>query len=214
MPVLTEPRIGGPPPIEPQLPGGGGGDDQDHRRPQSTGGPGMLGIVTLICASAMTFAAMVGAMIFRRSLNNDWHSLPVPRILWWNTLALIISSITIDAARRFLRHDRRRLFNWYWSAGCGLGTLFLIGQALAWRELYQRGFFLADGVSNAFFYVITWAHAAHVVGALIAVYYVEFRALRFELGLSRRNLVTISAVFWHFLDAMWLCIMGLFVWWA
>ena len=83
----------------------------------------MLGMVTVICASGMTFAAMVAAMMFRRSLNDDWHTLPVPRILWWNTIALVLSSIAIDVGRRFLRDNRRTLFNWYWGTGCLLGTL-------------------------------------------------------------------------------------------
>ena len=174
----------------------------------------MLGMVATICASGMTFAAMVAAMMFRRSLNDDWHRLPVPHILWWNTIALVLSSVAIDIGRRLLRDNKRTLFNWYWGAGCLLGSLFLIGQVLAWRELYARGYFIADGVANAFFFVITWAHAAHVIGALLAVYYVQYRALRYELGASRRNIVSVSALFWHFLDAMWLCIMGLFVWWA
>jgi cytochrome c oxidase subunit 3 len=214
MPVLTEPTIGGPPPVGPELPYGGGGDDSDRQRPGSKSTPGMIGIITVICASVMTFGAMAGAMILRRGLNNDWRQIPVPHILWWNTVALVLSSVAIDAARRFLRHDRRQLFTWYWSAGALLGTLFLVGQAMAWLELYQRGYFLSSGVANAFFYVITWAHAAHVVGALLAVYYVEYRALRYELPLSRRSVVTVSALFWHFLDVMWLVIMGLFVWWA
>jgi len=53
-----------------------------------------------------------------------------------------------------------------------------------------------------------------VVGALFAVAYVEVRALRFELGPSRRTWVDVSALFWHFLDVLWLGIMGLFVYWA
>jgi cytochrome c oxidase subunit 3 len=192
----------------------GGGENSDQPHAGGTRNTALLGMVALIVASSMTFAAMVAAMMFRRSLNNDWHRLPVPHILWWNTIALVVSSIAIDAARRFLRGNKRTLFNWYWSAGSLLGTLFLIGQVLAWRELYARGYFLADGVANAFFYVITFAHAAHVIGALGAVYYVEYRALRYQLGTSGRNVVSVSALFWHFLDAMWLGIMGLFVWWA
>lgn len=174
----------------------------------------MIGMIVLMCASTMTFAALIAAMILRRSLNNDWHSMPVPRMLWWNTAGLLVSSVAFDLARRLLAKNRRVLFNWYWSAGSLLGTLFLIGQVLAWRELYTRGYFLAGGLATAFFYVITWTHALHVVGAIAAVYFVEFRALRFELGPSRRTMVAVSVLFWHFLDVMWLCIMALFAWWA
>jgi cytochrome c oxidase subunit 3 len=70
------------------------------------------------------------------------------------------------------------------------------------------------GVRLLTFSVLTWAHAAHVVGALAAVYYVEFLGLRYELGPNRRGWVNASALFWHFLDVLWLGIMGLFAFWA
>ncbi len=138
----------------------------------------------------------------------------LPHILYWNTGALILSSVAIDLGRRFLRSGKRVAFNWVWSAGTLLGSLFLAGQAVAWVQLDHRGFYLHGHPSSSFFYVLTWAHAAHVIGALGAVIYVEYRALRYELGPGRRTLVSVSAIFWHFLDVLWLGIMGLFVFWA
>jgi cytochrome c oxidase subunit III len=216
MPALTQSNIGGPPPTFPDFPTGGGGGGDDHGRPDrgNSRQASITGILVLMCASIMTFAALVSAMVVRRGLNNDWHRLPLPHILWWNTGVLILSSIALDAGRRLLRRHQRQLFNWLWSAGTLMGTCFLVGQIVAWEQLAARGFFLQGNPSSAFFYVLTWAHAAHVVGALFAVAYVEFRALRFELGPSRRTWVDVSAIFWHFLDVLWLGIMGLFVFWA
>jgi cytochrome c oxidase subunit 3 len=213
--TLTESNLGGPPPIAPDLPtGGGGGEDRDRSTPGSSRQASITGIIVLMCASCMTFAAFLSAMVVRRGLNNDWGHLGLPGILYWNTGALILSSIAIDAGRRLLRSGKRVAFNWVWSAGTLLGAAFLAGQAIAWRELAARGFYVNGHPSSAFFYVMTWAHAAHVVGALAAVMYVEYRALRFQLGPSRRTMVTVSAIFWHFLDVLWLGIMGLFVFWA
>ena len=215
MATLTQSSIGGPPPTGPDWPtGGDGGDDTPRPERGNTRNASITGILVLMCASLMTFAAMVSAMVVRRGLNNDWTELPLPRILWWNTGVLILSSFVIDIARRLLRRNRRKYFNALWTLGTVMGTWFLIGQCIAWRQLESRGFFLQGNPSSAFFYVLTWAHAAHVVGALAAVGYVEFRALRFELGPGRRTWVDVSAIFWHFLDVLWLCIMGLFVYWA
>lgn len=213
--TLTRSNIGGPPPTVPELPrGGGGGDDRDRPERGSSRNASITGIIVLMCASTMTFAALVSAMVVRRGLNNDWSTVGLPHILWWNTGGLILSSIAIDTGRRMLHKGRRVLFNWLWSAGTLLGMGFLAGQIIAWTQLEQRGFYVSSHPSTAFFYVLTWAHAAHVVGALLAVMYVEFRALRYELGPSRRTLVDVSALFWHFLDVLWLGIMGLFVFWA
>jgi len=212
--AATQSNIGGPPPILPDLPGGGGGDDHERPEPGSSRNTSITGIIVLMCASSMTFAALVSAMVVRRGLNNDWGHIGLPRILYWNTGALILSSIAIDAARRLLRRGKRAAFNKLWTVGTLLGVAFLAGQVSAWLQLEQRGFYLVGRPSSAFFYVLTWAHAAHVIGALGAVLYVEYRALRFELGPSRRTMVDVSAIFWHFLDVLWLLIMGLFLFWA
>jgi cytochrome c oxidase subunit 3 len=215
--TLTQANLGGPPPILPHLPpGGDSGEDRDRNRPipGSSRQTSITGIIVLMCASVMTFSALVSAMVVRRGLNNDWGRIGLPHILYWNTGILLLSSLAIDTGRRLLRRSKRSAFTWFWSAGTVLGAAFLGGQVIAWRQLAERGFYLSGHPSSAFFYVLTWAHAAHVVGALGAVMYVEYRALRFELGPSRRTMVDVSAIFWHFLDVLWLVIMGLFVFWA
>jgi cytochrome c oxidase subunit 3 len=213
--TLTQSNLGGAPPTLPGLPpGGGGGEDRDRPVPGGSRQTSITGIFVLMCASIMTFASLVSAMVVRRGLNNDWGHIGLPHILYWNTGALILSSIAIDMGRRALRRNKRVAFNKLWSAGTLLGIAFLAGQIIAWIQLHHRGFYLTGHPSSSFFYVMTWAHAAHVIGALGAVIYVEFRALRFELGPSRRTLVDVSAIFWHFLDVLWLGIMGLFVFWA
>lgn len=213
--TLTQSNIGGPPPTIPRLPGGGGGDDRDRPDRGGSRQASITGIIVLMCASTMTFVSFVSAMVVRRGLNTtDWHRFSLPHILWWNTGVLIASSVAIDSARRVLARNSRRTFNWLWSAGAALGLAFLAGQIVAWRQLEAAGLYVARGPATAFFYVLTWSHAAHVIGALLPVLYVEYRALRWQLGPSRRTLVVVSAIFWHFLDVLWLGIMGLFVFWA
>jgi cytochrome c oxidase subunit 3 len=214
--TLTEPTLPPPPPIDPELPYGGGGDGEGSTGPDrgSSRSASITGIIVLMFASTVTFAALVSAMVVRRGLNNDWNTLGLPHILWWNTAGLLASSVFIDLGRRALRDGHRSRFNWLWSVGAALGTAFLVGQVIAWNQLEARGFYPSGHPSTAFFYVLTWAHAAHVVGALGSVLYVEFRALRYELGPSRRTMVDVSAIFWHFLDVLWLGIMALFAFWA
>lgn len=162
----------------------------------------------------MVFLALTAALLMRRDISSDWVSMHKPRILWLNTAILLASSATLEHARRKLHAGDRSLFNRWWTAGTGLGILFLLGQAYAWRELREAGFYIASTPSIAFFYILTAAHAAHLLGGLTALVYVDVQALRFSLGPAKRTAIDCSAIFWHFLDAIWLYLMVLFYVWG
>ena len=167
----------------------------------------LTGLFVLMCASVMTFVAIVSALVVRRGLGNDFQAMPLPWILWPNTALLMLSSLALDLARRQLRRNHRTAFNWFWGAGTLLGGGFLAGQIIAWRQLGAAGVYLASNASHSFFYVLTWTHAAHAAGGLLALLYVAWKAFRFELGPSRRTAVEVSTFFWHFLDVLWIFLM-------
>jgi cytochrome c oxidase subunit 3 len=204
---------GGIPPIdeEPFPSGGDGGGDGSNNDRGASRKTSMIGLVVMMAASVMTFAALASALIIRRGLGNDWHKMPLPWILWPNTGVLLLSSIVLDTARRVLRSGKRVLFNWLWCIGTLLGAVFLAGQTMAWQELHATGRFLAGNASNGFFYILTWTHAAHAIAGLIALIYVAFMALRYRLGPRKRTVVEASTVFWHFLDVLWIFLMLMFV---
>jgi cytochrome c oxidase subunit 3 len=215
MATLTEPSVGAPPPLIPIPPrGGGSGGNNNGGNSDSSFDTARIAIYIGMVASTMTFAALVSAMFVRRGLatNNDWHRLAVPPLLWWNTIALVLSSVAVDIGRRAFRAGRRKEFRTLWLTGTALGTWFLIGQAINWRFLATHGFYLQHNPASAFFYILTWAHAAHVIGALAALYYVAVRMLVFPAIPLNRNVMEVSAIFWHFLDVMWLLLMAIFVW--
>jgi cytochrome c oxidase subunit 3 len=213
MGTLTETGSGqgGPPPTAyDDFHGGGGGDPEDRGASRRNS---LTGIVVLMCASVMTFSAFLSAVIVRRGLGTDWRHIPLPGIFWWNTAILILSSVILDLARRQLRKSNRVAFNWLWLTGTLLGVGFLVGQVIGWEELVARGFYIQGNISSSFFYILTWAHATHAIGGLAALTYVAIQAFRFRLGPAKRTAVTVSVVFWHFLDVLWLALMALFLAW-
>ena len=162
----------------------------------------------------MAFAALTVAFMARRGLSGDWAGTPRPPILWANTAVLLASSIVLDRSRRALRSGNRSGFNLWWTAATALGFLFLGGQVSAWYQLDAAGVFMASNPGSSFFYLLTGAHALHVLGGLAALVYVDVQAWRLRLGPAKRTTIDVSAVFWHFLDAVWLCVMALFVVWG
>lgn len=204
---------GGPPPIDPELPFGGG-PEGDGNVPGGQRSTSLTGIVVLMCVSIMTFGAFLSAMVIRRGLGTNWGHTPIPVLLYWNTAALLGSSLLLDLGRRTLRQGERRKFNGLWGAGTACGVLFVGGQFTAWYQLAHRGVYATSNPSAAFFYVLTWAHAAHVVGTAIPIVLVLVWAVQFRLTPKRRTTVEAAALFWHFLDVMWIGILLLYRYWA
>jgi cytochrome c oxidase subunit 3 len=199
------------PPAPPDRDGFGGGGPEGwgaSRRASFTA------LLVLLAACVMLFAAFTSAYIVRRGLSDDWSAMPLPKVLWPNTLVLLGSSALLEVARRRLKAGRRLSFNRYWTAGTLLGVVFLLGQAYAWRELRDAGIFLATNPSSSFFYLLTATQGIHLLGGIAALVWVDVRALRFELGPARRTGADIAAIFWHFLDGLWVYLLVLFSFWG
>jgi cytochrome c oxidase subunit 3 len=209
---LTHDVLKGPPP--PPVDRGWGGGDGD------TGGRGasrrasFTGLFVLLAASTMVFAAFTSAFVVRRGLSDDWASMHKPPILFVNTAVLIASSIFLDQSRRALKAHDRTKFNIWWSVATALGITFLLGQAYAWRLLKDAGVYVATNPSSSFFYVLTASHAFHLLGGVIALVYVDVQALRLQLGPAKRTAIDVTAIFWHFLDGLWVYLMVLFYVWG
>ena len=200
---------GPPPPVDRGFGGDGGSDGRGSSRRAS-----FTGLYVLLAASTMIFAAFTSAFVVRRGLSDDWVSMPKPAILFVNTAVLLASSLALEMGRRTLKSGERSRFNLWWSIGTGLGLLFLFGQALAWRELKNAGIYVASNPSSSFFYVLTASHALHLLGGVTALVYVDIQALRLSLGPAKRTAIDISAIFWHFLDGLWVYLMVLFYVWG
>jgi cytochrome c oxidase subunit 3 len=209
---LTHDVLKGPPP--PPVDRGWGGGDSDSGGRGASRRASFTGLFVLLAASTMVFAAFTSAFVVRRGLSDDWSSMPKPPILFVNTAVLLASSVFLDLSRRSLKaHDRSR-FNLWWSIATGLGIAFLVGQAYAWRQLKGAGFYVATNPSSSFFYVLTASHAFHLLGGVTALVYVDVQALRLQLGPAKRTAIDVSAIFWHFLDGLWVYLMVLFYVWG
>jgi cytochrome c oxidase subunit 3 len=137
-----------------------------------------------------------------------------PGLLWVNTAVLIVSSVVLHRARRALRARNRSQFNLWWTAATVLGGVFLVGQAIVWNQLRDAGVYVATNPSSSFFYVLTFVHALHLIGGMTALIYVDVQAWRLQLGPAKRTTIDISAIFWHYLDALWLLLMASFYIWG
>jgi cytochrome c oxidase subunit III len=140
----------------------------------------------------------------------DWRHLSLPPILYFNTLLLLASSFTLEVARRqvgcYMRGRRVGIAHparWLYIT-LFLGLLFITGQYLAWLQLRAQGLFMATNPSSSFFYVLTAAHALHVLGGLGGL----TRVIRkFNRSTLRKSTLDATSRYWHFMDVLWVYLM-------
>jgi len=172
-----------------------------------------------IAAITMSFAAYSSALIVRQGANPDWQHFTLPRILFFNTLVVVLSSATLFMARPRGRSTVDRAgavtaidtphLSALWLT-IGLGFVFLAGQLAAWRNLVGQGLTLASGPSTSFFYLLTAMHGLHLVGGLAGLLYVAYRVRRSSAARAHRA-YSAAALYWDFMALLWLYLFALLV---
>lgn len=173
-----------------------------------------IGMWVGLASVLMLFIALTSAYIVRGvpALNggqDDWVELDMPRVLWLNTVVLLLSSLSIELARRALGRNRYATFKSWISLTTVLGVAFLVGQLLAWEQLASQGVYINTHPHSSFFYLLTSLHGLHLLGGVIALLYVTVAAYRMRIGFKRRTAVNVTAIYWHFMDGLWIYLFGL-----
>jgi cytochrome c oxidase subunit 3 len=170
-----------------------------------------LGVFLAVVGSL--FALFISAYSMRMSMV-DWRALPVPRLLWFNTGVLILSSVALQWAHVAARRDDTDGAIIGLCAGGAFAVTFLVGQLLAWQQLRVAGYFLASNPANSFFYLITAVHGLHLMGGLVALGRTTAKVWR-GAGMTQVRLsVELCAIYWHFLLLVWLVLLGLLTGWT
>ena len=192
-------------------PGGSGGSDGGGRGQPSQGSlpPGAyriaiwIGIVSI----SVLFLALTAAMMVRAETSAEWVHTKIPSILYFNTLVLVLSSLTLELSRMALRKEAgQRFIGWLYFT-TALGITFIACQFLAWRELAVRGIYVTTNPGSSFFYVLTAAHGIHLLGGILALFYLVLRSRKIIATPQKRIAVHITAIYWHFMDVLWIYIL-------
>jgi cytochrome c oxidase subunit 3 len=172
-----------------------------------------IGLGVFLAVVSSLFALFISAYFMRMQVA-DWAELPAPKLLWFNTGMLILSSVALQYAQVAARRGRMEDVADGLLAGGLFAFTFLVGQLLAWYQLNAAGYFLATNPANTFFYLFTGAHGLHLLGGLVALGRTIEKVWR-GLGVNQVRLsVQLCAVYWHFLLALWLVLFSLLTPWV
>ena len=164
------------------------------------------GIMVGLCGILMVFTGFTSAYLVRRGIGGDWQSIPLPSLIWVNTLILLTSSLCLECARRSVQNIPV-LWRW-WITATALGLTFLFGQGIVWKQLWETGLFLSSNPSSSFFYLFTATHGIHLLGGIVALLGMTLKLYK---GRLHQVHVNVMAIYWHFMDGLWIFLLLLFV---
>ncbi|BFM38175.1 heme-copper oxidase subunit III [Synechocystis sp. LKSZ1] len=127
-----------------------------------------------------------------------------------NTIILVVSSGAVILAEQALERHQVVLFRRLWLLTATLGIIFLFGQAAEWQAM---PFSLDAGPAGATFYLLTGFHGLHVLTGVLLLLYIYRRSLNPRNFRRGHAGVTAVALFWHFVDGIWLVLFALLYLW-
>jgi cytochrome c oxidase subunit 3 len=184
------------------------GHDRGFPDFQSAANRYRIGMWVGLASILMLFTALSSAYIVRAASSSDWQPLTMPRILLLSTALILVSSGTLETARRKLKDATSNAYKPWLRFTVLLGVGFLASQLMAWRQLVRQGVYVASNPHSSFFYLLTAAHGVHLLGGLAALAYLSVRS---RAPQDNQAAVTKAqagadavALYWHFMDFLWI----------
>ncbi len=162
----------------------------------------------------MMFAGFTSAYIVKRNQSN-WLEFGLPTYFWYSTGVILLSSLTIQLALVSFKARNMTRYRTLITVTAFLGVLFAVLQWLGFFSLERNGVKLIGTNSNpsgSFLGVITGVHMLHVIGGVIVLLVMFFKAYSSRQKSYSNVPIEMAATYWHFVDAIWIYLFVFFNW--
>ncbi|HEX6965162.1 MAG TPA: cytochrome c oxidase subunit 3 [Gemmatimonadaceae bacterium] len=123
-----------------------------------------------------------------------------------STFVLLMSSLFMVLALAAVQRGDRK-YSKIWLAATALaGTTFLGFQAFEFTSFVREGLTIKTNLFGSTFFILTGFHGAHVTAGVIWLITMLF--IDFKRGLGPRDEINVDimALYWHFVDVVWIII--------
>lgn len=172
---------------------------------------GYVGMTSLIIAESAIFSIFVVAYIYY--MGRDVTG-PTPKevleVPIFGTVCLLSSSFFIYLAEHAISHGKMGSFKLWWAVTFILGAIFLGTTGAEWHKLiYHDHLTISTNLFGTTYYSLVGLHASHVIVGLLLLLTVLLFALFDKIGPQHAERVKVLALYWHFVDAVWVVVFTL-----
>jgi cytochrome c oxidase subunit 3 len=162
----------------------------------------IFGMISIL----MIFAGLTSAYVVSKS-RPDWLSdFVLPSAFLFSTLAMIMSSATFYIALRSVRNNNRSMATVMLWVTLVLGALFVVLQFKGFGQVIANGYFFTGSESNvttSFLYIVVLVHLLHLLGGFISLLVVIYNHYKQKYNSVQTLGIELSAMYWHFMDFIW-----------
>ncbi|WP_369048873.1 heme-copper oxidase subunit III [Tenacibaculum sp. UWU-22] len=154
----------------------------------------------------MFFAGLTSAYVV--SMNReDWVTFDLPQAFYTSTVLIILSSITLFISKYYLKNNKIAISRIFITLTVILGIAFVFYQYTGFNQLKDLGlYFTGPGstVSTSFLIGITLMHVLHLFAGIIVLLVVIYNHFKNKYSPTHMLGFELGAIFWHFVDLLWI----------
>ncbi len=168
-----------------------------------------VAIWTFIGSECLFFASLISTYLVYKGRDTSGPTpddiLQSPLVTFGTALLLFSSLFVVLALNGAQRGNRKALIGWL--AATIICGLFFIGmQVYEFQHFMHEGLKLQTNLFGATFYTLTGFHGTHVTIGVIWLITVFVTALRGKLPPEKALNLEMAALYWHFVDVVWIVI--------
>ncbi|WP_291100869.1 MULTISPECIES: cytochrome c oxidase subunit 3 [unclassified Flavobacterium] len=154
----------------------------------------------------MMFAGLTSAFVVSKS-RADWlKDFQLPTAFYFSTAVIIGCSVTFHLAKKAIQKDNQSATTAFLLATLGLGIGFVILQFVGFSQIVANGYYFTgaeSSITTTFLYIVTVVHLIHLAGGLISLLIIIFNQFKQKYNSSQTLGIELGAMYWHFLDLLW-----------
>ncbi len=154
----------------------------------------------------MVFAGLTSAYVVSKS-RADWQNFEMPSAFLISTIVMIVSSITFHLAKKAIKENNRSQTTGYLLTTLILALAFIYFQFQGFGQLVSLGLYPTgptSTITTSFLYVVVATHLLHLLGGLISILVIIYNHFKQKYNSGQTIGIELGAMFWHFLDFLWL----------
>lgn len=155
----------------------------------------------------MVFAGLTSAYVISKS-RPDWlNNFVLPSAFIGSTVVMLLSSLTFHLAKKSIQKDNHKATTLYLLTTLVLGIGFVVLQFEGFSQVIEAGYFFTGSestITTSFLYVVVIVHLAHLFGGLVALLIIIYNHFKQKYNSGQTLGIELGAMFWHFLDFLWL----------